>query len=279
MVVTHYNTLEKCLNDVIVAMKHNLYTCEMMDDVILDCTTKNKKFNSYRFFVEGNPRVLLLLELKSETLENLEQQTKALLTSLEESGLSYSSPVLKGNDIDKALELRKAGLGLLGNMIGDKKAVACIEDTAVTLEDLPSFIGEFTSLMKNFGQKAVYYAHAGAGELHLRPLLNLKKQQDVDYFRKITTEVAKLTKKYKGSFSGEHGDGIVRAEFLTLLIGEKNYELLKSIKQAFDPNNIFNPGKIINSFKMDESLRYKTNTITPEIILLWILVILRVFCV
>lgn len=265
MVVTHYNTLEKCLNDVIVAMKHNLYTCEMMDDVILECTTKNKKFNSYRFFVEGNPRVLLLLELKSETLENLEQQTKALLTSLEESGLSYSSPVLKGNDIDKALELRKAGLGLLGNMIGDKKAVACIEDTAVTLEDLPSFIGEFTSLMKNFGQKAVYYAHAGAGELHLRPILNLKKQQDVDYFRKITTEVAKLTKKYKGSFSGEHGDGIVRAEFLTLLIGEKNYELLKSIKQAFDPDNIFNPGKIINSFKMDESLRYKTNTITPEI--------------
>ncbi|MDX1463213.1 MAG: FAD-linked oxidase C-terminal domain-containing protein, partial [Marinirhabdus sp.] len=157
----------------------------------------------------------------------------------------------------------KAGLGLLGNMVGDNKAVACIEDTAVALSDLPAFIAEFTAIMEAHKQKAVYYAHAGAGELHLRPILNLKTKKGVGLFREITTEVAALTKKYKGSFSGEHGDGIVRAEFLKMQIGASNFELLKRIKKRFDPNNIFNPGKITDAWPMDESLR--TDTKTPEI--------------
>ncbi|WP_443633179.1 FAD-binding and (Fe-S)-binding domain-containing protein [Candidatus Marifrigoribacter sp. Uisw_064] len=265
MVATHYNSLEHCLQDVIVAMKHNLHTCEMMDDIILECTKQNKKYKPYRFFIEGTPKSVLLLELKSKSDEELNEQVEKLLEDLNQSNLSYAAPVLKGDDIYKALELRKAGLGLLGNMIGDRKAVACIEDTAVALEDLPSFIGEFTALMEKYQQKAVYYAHAGAGELHLRPILNLKQEEGVSYFRKITTDVALLTKKYKGSFSGEHGDGIVRSEFLSLMIGEKNYQLLKKIKQVFDPNNLLNPGKIIDAYKMDESFRNDVNKITPEI--------------
>ncbi len=265
VIATHYETLESCLNDVIVAMQHNLHTCEMMDDVILDCTKKNKKYEPYRFFVEGNPKALLLLELKSNTPEDLQKQVEGLLESLEISNLSYCKPVLMGEEIEMALELRKAGLGLLGNMVGDKKAVACIEDTAVALEDLPAYINEFTALMENYGQKAVYYAHAGAGELHLRPILNLKENEGVEYFRKITTSVAKLCKKYRGSFSGEHGDGIVRAEFIPLLIGEKNYQILKNIKKAFDPQHIFNPGKIVDAFKMDQSLRYEIERKEPII--------------
>jgi len=265
MVVAQYENLENCLNDVLIAMKHDLYTCEIIDDVILNCTKNNKKYNSYRFFVEGNPKALLMLELKAETNEVLQKQIDSLLQSLKESAYSYAAPVLKGNDTKKALELRKAGLGLLGNMVGDKKAVACIEDTAVALDDLPSFIAQFTNLMKQFNQKAVYYAHAGAGELHLRPILNLKESEGVSYFRKITTEVAKLTKQYNGSFSGEHGDGIVRGEFLPMLIGDKNYSLLKKIKNIFDPHNVFNPGKIIDSYKMDESLRYESDSKSPDV--------------
>src|SRR5690554_8125205 len=125
-------------------------------------------------------------------------------------------------------------------MIGDKKTAACIEDTAVALNDLASYISEFTKLMASYNQKAVYYARAGAGELHLRPILNLKKKEDVVLFRKITTDVAHLVKKYQGSMSGEHGDGIVRAEFIPFMIGEANYQILKRIKNAFDPENIFN---------------------------------------
>ncbi|WP_339699983.1 FAD-linked oxidase C-terminal domain-containing protein [uncultured Marixanthomonas sp.] len=265
MVVSQYNSLENCLNDVSVAMQHNLHTCEMMDDVILNCTKHSKKYEPYRFFVEGEPKALLMLELKADTVEDLERQTKALLKSLSGSGLGYTMPVLEGKEIGMALELRKAGLGLLGNMVGDKKAVACIEDTAVALENLPNYIADFTALMQQYDQKAVYYAHAGAGELHLRPILNLKDGEGVAYFRKITTDVAKLTKKYKGSFSGEHGDGIVRAEFLEMLIGEQNFSLLKNIKNAFDPNNIFNPGKITDAWNMDESLRYEIDREEPEI--------------
>ncbi|MAP56038.1 MAG: FAD-binding oxidoreductase [Altibacter sp.] len=265
MVVAHYETLRNCLNDVNVVMEHNLYSCEMMDDVILNCTKKNKKYESYRFFVEGAPKTLLMLELRSNDPADLTFQTNALLQSLQASAQSYSAPVLTGDAIDMAMELRKAGLGLLGNMVGDAKAVACIEDTAVALSDLPSFIGAFSDLMERYGQRAVYYAHAGAGELHLRPILNLKKAEDVSFFRKITTDVAMLTKKYKGSFSGEHGDGIVRAEFLPMLIGQENYRLLQRIKQAFDPNTLFNPGKIVDAYKMDESLRYEVNRKEPKV--------------
>jgi Fe-S oxidoreductase len=218
-----------------------------------------------RFFVEGDPVGILMLEVKATTNEDLEKQLEALLQTIEKSGLSYASPVLYGDDINKAIELRKAGLGLLGNMVGDRKAVACIEDTAVALEDLKDFIGEFTQIMKEYGQDAVYYAHAGAGELHLRPILNLKKAEDVVLFRRITTDVAQLTKKYQGSFSGEHGDGIVRAEFIPLMIGEANYELLKRVKTIFDPNGVLNPGKIVDAYPMDESLRYEVDRKEPEV--------------
>jgi FAD/FMN-containing dehydrogenase/Fe-S oxidoreductase len=265
MIVAHYETLEKSLADVVPAMQHPLYMCEMMDRVILDCTRNNLEQRENRFFVEGDPAALLMLEVREENREALEASVKAVLRSLEESGNSYAAPVLSGNDISRAIALRKAGLGLLGNMIGDRKAVACIEDTAVALPDLKDFIGEFTAIMQHHGQEAVYYAHAGAGELHLRPILNLKKSEDIAMFRQITTEVAQLTKKYRGSFSGEHGDGIVRAEFIPYLIGKENYELLRRIKSYFDPAGIFNPGKIVDAYPMDKALRYEPDRTEPQI--------------
>lgn len=265
MVVTHYQSLDDCLSDVAPLMEHQLYTCEMMDKVILDCTKNNRSQLENRFFVEGDPAALLMLEVRSETEKDLEEQLARLMSAITKSNRSYANPILRAGDINKALELRKAGLGLLGNIVGDMKAVACIEDTAVALADLKDFIGEFTEIMDAYGQKAVYYAHAGAGELHLRPILNLKKSEDVGLFRSITTDVALLTKKYKGSFSGEHGDGIVRAEFIPLMIGERNYELLKRIKVIFDPTNLFNPGKIVNAFPMDQSLRYEVDREEPVI--------------
>ncbi|MBM1107230.1 FAD-binding protein [Aurantibacter crassamenti] len=265
MVVTQYHSLEDTLSDVVPVMKHSLHTCEMMDKVILDCTKNNREQLKNRFFVEGDPAGILMLEVKATTEADLEQQLNSLVATVKTSGLSYSTTVLRDGQINQAMELRKAGLGLLGNMIGDKKAVACIEDTAVAIEDLKDFIAEFTLIMKEYDQSAVYYAHAGAGELHLRPILNLKKSTDVKMFRAITTDVAKLTKKYKGSFSGEHGDGIVRAEFIPLMIGQNNYELLRRVKSYFDPNNIFNPGKIVDAYPMDEYLRYDIDRKEPEV--------------
>ncbi|WP_010516682.1 FAD-binding and (Fe-S)-binding domain-containing protein [Croceivirga radicis] len=265
MVCTHYKSLEACLSDVVPVMNHSLHLCEMMDKVILDCTKNNRQQLANRFFVEGDPEAILMLELRAHTKEALDKQIAELQETITASGLSYAQPVLYGVDIQKAIELRKAGLGLLGNMVGDKKAVACIEDTAVALEDLKAFILEFSQIMANYDQRAVYYAHAGAGELHLRPILDLKQSKDVKLFRQITTDVAHLTKKYNGSFSGEHGDGIVRAEFIPLMIGQKNYELLRRVKSFFDPNGILNPGKIVDAYPMDQSLRYQVDRKEPTI--------------
>ncbi|THD67880.1 FAD-binding oxidoreductase [Robertkochia marina] len=265
MIAAHFNSIEETCNAVVPLMKHNLYACEMMDKVILDCTKNNKSQLANRFFIKEDPAAILLLEICDTDKKGLNDQLKALLQTLETVTSSYANPVLEGEDIEKAFELRKAGLGLLGNMIGDAKAVACIEDTAVSIEDLSPYIKEFEQLMEAHGQKAVYYAHAGAGELHLRPILNLKEQSGVKEFREITTAVARLVKKYGGAMSGEHGEGRVRSEFISMLIGEQNYRLLEKLKYAFDPNNIFNPGKIVAPVAMDESLRYEVNREEPEI--------------
>ena len=265
LIAVHFKSIQESLEAVVVAMKHHLYTCELMDKTILDCTKNNREQNKNRFFIEGDPAAILMLEVKSNDTQTSQKLADALISDLQKHQFGYAFPKLIGNDINKVINLRKAGLGLLGNIIGDKKAVACIEDTAVELHDLPNYITEFSKMMRKYGQDAVYYAHAGAGEIHLRPILNLKTQNDVALFRNITTNVAELVKKYKGSFSGEHGDGIVRAEFLEFMIGSKNYQLLKRIKTAFDPNNIFNQGKIVDAFPMDENLRYEVDRMEPEI--------------
>ncbi|WKD86944.1 hypothetical protein KCTC32516_02324 [Polaribacter huanghezhanensis] len=265
LITSHFKSINESLKATLVTMNHNLFTCELMDKAILDCTKNNREQAKNRFFLQGDPEAVLMLEVAANSIEEAEVLANNVIADLEKNNFGYHHPKIYGDDIQKIFALRKAGLGLLGNMIGDKKAVACIEDTAVALEDLPNYIEEFTKIMDAYQQKAIYYAHAGAGEIHLRPILNLKKKEDVVLFRKITTETAKLVKKYNGSFSGEHGDGIVRAEFIPLMIGEENYQLLRRIKKAFDPKNVFNKGKITDAFPMDESLRYAIDRKEPVI--------------
>lgn len=266
MVVAHFKTIQESLESVLIAMKHHLYTCEMMDDTILDCTKTNREQAKNRFFIVGEPKAVMMFEVGSyESMEDAEKQADALVVDLEKNNLGYALPKIYGTDIDKINELRKAGLGLLGSIVGDDKAADSIEDTAVELSDLPNYIADFSAMMARHGQGAIYYAHAGAGEIHLRPILNLKTKEGVYQFRNIATEVATIVKKYRGSLSGEHGDGIVRGEFLPFMIGEKNYELLKRVKLAFDPHSVLNMGKIVNALKMDENLRFEPGRVEPEI--------------
>jgi FAD/FMN-containing dehydrogenase/Fe-S oxidoreductase len=256
MLAVHFKTIRQAMESVVPAMKHDLFTCELIDKTILDCTLKNPIHKKNRFFIIGDPKAILLLEMRDNDLSLLELQLDNLKKDLSESNLNYRQVELRGKEIDSALSLRHAGLGLLGNIIGDKKAVACIEDTAVPINSLASYISDFEILMKKFNQEVVYYAHAGAGELHLRPILNLKTSKGVSDFRLITSLVAELVRKYKGSLSGEHGDGIVRSEFIPRIVGKENYKLFKEIKTVFDNKNIFNPGKIIDPIPMDQNLRY-----------------------
>ena len=256
----HFNSISESLQATLIAMKQAPSACELMDKTILECTKDNISQQKNRFFVEGDPEAILMVEFRGDTIEEANQQAQTLELNLKKLDLGFAYPLVEGQDCDKVWELRKAGLGLLANIPGDAKAVACIEDTAVALEDLPLYIEAFTSLMKTYNQKAVYYAHAGAGELHLRPVLNLKSSKDVALFRSISEASATLVKSFKGALSGEHGDGRVRSEFIPLVLGEDNYQLLKRIKSTWDPLALFNPGKIVDAVAMDTALRYEADT-------------------
>jgi Fe-S oxidoreductase len=177
--------------------------------------------------------------------------------------LGYHFPLLFGEDSKKIWTLRKAGLGLLSNLPGDEKAVPVIEDTAVDVNDLPNYIRDFNEILKKHDLYSVHYAHAGSGEIHLRPIINLKTKEGNKLFRTIAEEIATLVKKYNGSLSGEHGDGRLRGEFIKQMVGEKNYRLLKEVKRTWDPENIFNPNKIVDTPPMDTMLRYVPGQQTP----------------
>ncbi|MEM6263674.1 MAG: FAD-linked oxidase C-terminal domain-containing protein [Bacteroidota bacterium] len=260
----HFESVQEALKAVVTAMPHEPRAVELMDRIVMDCTKENAMYRDYRFFLNGEPEAVLIIEFGGETEAEASAKIDALEADFKAQELGYDYPRVYGNDIKKVWNLRKAGLGLLANVPGDAKPVAVIEDTAVTVEELPAYIEEFTAMMDKHGQQAVYYAHAGAGELHLRPILDLKKTKDRKLFRDIGHDTAKLVKKYQGSLSGEHGDGRVRAEFIPLMIGKKNYRLIEGLKATWDPNNLFNPGKIVDAPPMDTSLRYEAEQETPQ---------------
>ncbi len=253
----HFDNLHESLEAVVVAMQHQPSACELMDKLILDCTKANLEQAKNRFFIEGDPAAVLMVEFRGNSPADAQEKASALIGDFKSRGYGYAWPVVPAPQSKKVWELRSAGLGVLSNMPGDAKGVACIEDTAVEVTDLPAYIAEFEEMIAGFGQQSVYYAHAGAGELHLRPILNLKKEEDRQLLRQISEASARLVKKYGGSLSGEHGDGRVRGEFIPLVLGEKNYDLLRRIKQTWDPQNIFNPGKIVDAPPMNTSLRYE----------------------
>jgi Fe-S oxidoreductase len=189
-----------------------------------------------------------------------------VIASLRSNGLGYAFPVLRGGDQAKVWDLRRAGQGLMSNIPGDAKPREVVEDTAVDVRDLPAYISEFQAILRDkYRMDCVYYAHAGSGELHTRPLFNLKTAEGLKAFRGIATDIAELVKKYRGSLSGEHGDGRLRGEFIPYMVGSECYEMMRRIKRAFDPSNIFNPGKIIDAPPMDTSLRYGPGHPDPKI--------------
>lgn len=257
LLCVHFNTLEEALRANMVALKYKPNAVELIDHYILECTRDNIEQRENSFFVQGEPDALLVIEYARDTQKEVLEIVADVESEMRNLNLGYYFPVLYGSDMKKVWSLRKAGLGLLSNLPGDEKAVPVIEDTAVAVEDLPAYIRDFNGILNKYGLFSVHYAHAGSGELHLRPILNLKSVEGNQMFRLIAEEIATLVKKYKGSLSGEHGDGRLRGEFIEQMIGAKNYTLLKTLKNTWDPKHIFNPGKIIDTPPMDTMLRYE----------------------
>ncbi len=265
LICVHFNTVAEALEGNLIALKYNPGAVELMDKAIMDCTKDNITQRKNRSFIEGDPGAILIIEFARETKEEILILARELENEMRNAGYGYYFPVIFPPDLKKVWDLRKAGLGVLSNYPGDRKPVPVTEDTAVSPEDLPSYIKEFRELLERLHLECVFYAHIGSGELHLRPVLNLKDPADVELFHTVALETAKLVKRYRGSLSGEHGDGRLRGEFIPLMIGERNYRFVKQVKQAFDPDGILNPNKIVDTPKMNSSLRFEPGKKTKEI--------------
>lgn len=259
LLCVHSHSVNHTLKANIEALKFGPTACELMDHHILDCTKNHPTYSLYRFFVEGEPKAILIVELAEKTKADLDKKTAELKQHLLRSGLAYHCSYVEGENIAKVWNLRKAGLGLLSNVPGDAKPAPVIEDTAVDVHDLPQFIEDFNATLKENNLYCVHYAHAATGELHLRPILDLKTQEGKRLFRKTATDIAALVKQYRGSLSGEHGDGRLRGEFIPFMYGDTVYQWFCDIKKVFDPKNNFNPGKITATPPMDSQLRYDGN--------------------
>jgi len=265
LVCVHCHTVTEALKANLIALKYRPGSVELMDKAIMDCTKDNIRQRQNRFFIEGDPGAILIVEFARKTRDEILELCKEMESEMRSLDLGYYYPVVFPPQLAKVWELRKAGLGVLSNYPGDRKPVPVTEDTAVSPVVLPDYIREFDSMLKELGLECVYYAHVGSGELHLRPILNLKDSGDVELFHTVALKTARIVKKYKGSLSGEHGDGRLRGEFIPIMLGEKNYRLLKAIKHLWDPDGIFNPGKIVDTPRMNTSLRFEPGTATREI--------------
>ena len=226
---------------------------EHIDRPLFDQTRGQREFQAVRDLLELDTRpceAILIVEFFEDVPERLALLEKRklglrrrILETPDEAGLVWA--------------MRKAGLSLLTSCKGDVKPVAFIEDAAVRPRDLPEYVNSLQKLMRRCGVQASYYGHAAAGLLHVRPMLDLHRAEDLKKYRQIADEVAALVKQFKGTLSGEHGVGMARTEYLRDQVGEEIYRLMRQIKQAFDPHNLFNPGKIISDdrYKIDRHLR------------------------
>jgi len=264
LVCVHLNSVDEALQANLIALRHHPAAVELMDDVILKCTRENLSQQRNRFFVQGDPGAILIIEFAGSDAENTLPVANQVIAALRDAGYGYHFPIITGSDINRVWALRKAGLGVLSNIKGDAKPVSVTEDTAVHPEDLPGFIRDFRALLDRHSLTAVYHAHIATGELHLRPVLNLKDPSDRETFRTLARETAMLVKKYRGSLSGEHGDGRLRGEFIPLMYGERVYRLFCQIKDLFDPNHLFNAGKIVHTPPMNSFLRYESGQDTRQ---------------
>lgn len=227
---------------------------EHIDRPLFDQTRGQREFQAVRGLLDLDAQpcaAILIVEFFADT--------KARLAELERRHLGQRRLILKNrHEQNLVWAMRKAGLSLLTSCKGAAKPACFVEDAAVRPRDLPAYLSGLRQLLSRAGVEASFYGHAASGLLHVRPVLDLHNPDDLKKFRHIADEVAALVLEFKGSLAGEHGVGIARTEYLKKQVGPELYGVMREIKHSFDPNNIFNPGKIIGDdrYKIDENLRH-----------------------
>lgn len=265
LVCAHFRTVGEACRATPPVLAHNPAAVELLDGALLEATSHHRAQAANRFWVEGEPGGVLAIELWDESDEALARRVAAVVDDLRSRGLGYAFPVLEPPQMARVWALRKAGLGLLTGIPGDAKPVTAIEDTAVPPEDLEAYVADIGELMSRHGCSCVYYGHASVGLLHLRPMLSFKDARDLQTFERLCAGIVPIVKKYGGSLSGEHGDGRLRGPFLAQALSPEMYALCAEVKRIFDPQGVFNPGKIVDVPPLTSSLRTSPSTPLPEV--------------
>ncbi|WP_246043175.1 FAD-binding and (Fe-S)-binding domain-containing protein [Fodinibius saliphilus] len=265
IVVPHFSTIRKALEATVEAVKMEPAAAELVDHIILDATKENIEQRKNRFFLEGEPHCILIIQFDGHNQQALVNKAKKLATRLTQLELSDSTPIITDEKRkERVWNLRKAGLGLLMGLGSKGRTPTFCEDTAVRVPDLPDYIDDFQQILDNHNTDCVFYAHASVGELHLRPVINLQDPEGIQKMKSMAGDIAELVRSYRGSLSGEHGDGRARAPYIEKVLGSEMMPLLKQVKQIWDPENIFNPGKITNPKPLEEDLRYSPSYERPN---------------
>jgi FAD/FMN-containing dehydrogenase/Fe-S oxidoreductase len=247
-------------------LAHKPSAVEVMDKAILDNTRQNAGLEAIRAgFVKGDPESMLCVEFYGDRKEDLPPRLVALEADLRARGFGYhyhheTEPAAQA----RIWSLREAALGLSMATKEDAKSISFVEDTAVAPEKLSAFIGRFLEIVHKHETTAGIYAHASVGCLHVRPVINMKTAAGVKKFEAIATAVADLVLEFGGALSGEHGDGLVRSPFMSRMFGPVLYEAFRQVKKTFDPEGLFNPGKITDAPPLTANLRYGAGYRTPN---------------
>ena len=264
--VVHFESLVGSMEAMQAILECNPTAVELIDKTILDMARDSLEFSRLTTFIQGEPAALLAVEFYGETQAELESQLDRLEKTLKSAGFGYAFVrCFTAEEKSRVWETRKAGLGLLMGMKGDAKPVGFVEDAAVPIENLPEYVRRFDEIVTSYDTTAAYYAHASVGLLHNRPIVNLKSETDIQKMHDIASEVRDLLMELDGAMSGEHGDGLVRSEWIESMFGSQIYQALAAVKKAFDPNGIMNPGKIVDAPSMTENLRFGTDYNTIKI--------------
>ncbi|QZT37693.1 FAD-binding protein [Halosquirtibacter xylanolyticus] len=260
-----FDGLEQALHANIDILTIEPIAIELMDHHIIKAVSKLNRYD-LKIYFDDQAQAVLIVEIAEKSQGQLDLKVDALHKLIRSKYNPTSiSRFNTRSDISTIWQIRKDGLGVLANLKSKKRSVTVIEDTAVLPSVLPHYIKEFNDILDQNGLECVHYAHIATGELHLRPMLDLEAPSDLEKFKILSKEIALLVKKYRGSLSGEHGDGRLRSPFLKLMYSDQILDWFNQIKHTFDPNNIFNPNVILNNNLITDHLKYDLQPPIPEL--------------
>jgi FAD/FMN-containing dehydrogenase/Fe-S oxidoreductase len=257
LLVPHFTSLAAAMDALAACLELQPSAVELLDQMLIDLARDNLVARECMAAVVGRPAALLMVEFSSDKPADVSDRIERLQKRLSGvAGISALVPAVDPAVREPLWDLRRAAMPLLYGMHGDRKPVTFVEDCAVSPTRLPEFVARFRDLLQTHGTDGAFYGHASVGCLHIRPVLNLKDPKEVYRMHRIAEKVTDLVLEFGGSLSGEHGDGLARSEWNRKMFGPAVYEAFRQVKHAFDPDNLLNPGKVVDAPAMTDNLRY-----------------------